>query len=301
MDGYLFVHFSGESEDGEQIYFAVSEDGLHWKDLNHGKPVLRSDVGEQGVRDPFIIRNKKTGTFILIATDLRMANGQSWEHARTRGSRSIVIWESADLTDWSGPRLAETGPANVGCVWAPEAVYCEEKQTYMMFWASLVKEAGEENGKQRIYCSMTEDFVHFSSPQKYIEKENDVIDTTIVKEGDYYYRFSKNESMGVIQAEKSRNLLYGPYEPFTCDVLNQLEGVEGPEAYPLNQEGKWCLIVDQYGTGGGYLPLIAEHLEKGDFRRVAKEEYNMGKVTKRHGCVLPITRQEMERLLHTYV
>ena len=32
--GYLFVHFTGEQPGGEQIYFAVSEDGLHWKDLN---------------------------------------------------------------------------------------------------------------------------------------------------------------------------------------------------------------------------------------------------------------------------
>ena len=32
-EGYLFVYFTGESEDGEQIYFAVSSDGLHWNDL----------------------------------------------------------------------------------------------------------------------------------------------------------------------------------------------------------------------------------------------------------------------------
>lgn len=34
MEGYLFGHFIGEGdENGEQIYFAVSEDGLHFKDL----------------------------------------------------------------------------------------------------------------------------------------------------------------------------------------------------------------------------------------------------------------------------
>lgn len=47
-DGYLFVHFIGEQPDGEQVYFSYSEDGLHWKDLNGGSPVLFSDLGEKG-------------------------------------------------------------------------------------------------------------------------------------------------------------------------------------------------------------------------------------------------------------
>ncbi len=32
---YLLVHFTGESENGEQIYFSVSQDGLHWTDLGN--------------------------------------------------------------------------------------------------------------------------------------------------------------------------------------------------------------------------------------------------------------------------
>lgn len=32
MAGYLFVHFTGEQKDGEQIYFSVSRDGSkQWK------------------------------------------------------------------------------------------------------------------------------------------------------------------------------------------------------------------------------------------------------------------------------
>ena len=32
MAGYLFVHFIGEGQDGEQIYFSLSRDGFHWQD-----------------------------------------------------------------------------------------------------------------------------------------------------------------------------------------------------------------------------------------------------------------------------
>lgn len=300
MDGYLFVHFAGEAEDGEQIYFAVSGDGLHWTDLNHGKPVLRSGVGQMGVRDPFIVRMRDGSGFFIVATDLRMADGQSWEDARTHGSRSVVIWESKDLIHWSRERLAAVGIAGAGCVWAPEVIYCEEKQAYMMFWASMVKEPGETKGKQRIYRSLTKDFVTFSEPVKYIEKENDVIDTTIVKDGAYYYRFSKNESTGVIQSERGKDLLHGPFEELFCEKLEKIKGVEGPEAFRFHDSNRWCLIVDQFATGGGYLPLIAEHIEKGDFAPVKKEEFDMGEVIKRHGSVIPITGSEMAELIRSY-
>ena len=43
---YLFTHFIGEQPQGEQIYFSLSKDGLHWKDLHDGKPVI-SPTSEQ--------------------------------------------------------------------------------------------------------------------------------------------------------------------------------------------------------------------------------------------------------------
>lgn len=70
MAGYLFVHFTGEQQYGEQIYFSISRDGLHWKDLNGHRPVLYSDIGEKGARDPFCVRDEKNGKFYLFATDL---------------------------------------------------------------------------------------------------------------------------------------------------------------------------------------------------------------------------------------
>ena len=75
MAGYLFVHFTGEDRDGEQVYFSVSRDGLHWRDLNQGKPVLCSKIGMRGVRDPFPVRDPESGRIYLIATDMRIEAG----------------------------------------------------------------------------------------------------------------------------------------------------------------------------------------------------------------------------------
>ena len=87
MAGYLFVHFIGEQKDGEQIYFSLSRDGLHFQDLNHGNPVLYSKTGTLGVRDPFPVRDPETGRFYLIATDLRIGSGTSWEGSDRLGER----------------------------------------------------------------------------------------------------------------------------------------------------------------------------------------------------------------------
>lgn len=34
---FLFTHFTSGRPDGEQVYFPVSRDGLHWRDLNGGR------------------------------------------------------------------------------------------------------------------------------------------------------------------------------------------------------------------------------------------------------------------------
>ena len=45
---YFFAYFAGEGySDGEQIYFASSQDGLNWDDLNNNEPVLTSTLGEK--------------------------------------------------------------------------------------------------------------------------------------------------------------------------------------------------------------------------------------------------------------
>lgn len=105
---YLFVHFIGEGENGEQIYFSVSRDGLHWKDLNNGKPVIVSQVGEKGLRDPFILRNHLDGKFYIIATDLCIHAGKGWGIAQYEGSRNLMVMSSENLTDWTSPEARRT-------------------------------------------------------------------------------------------------------------------------------------------------------------------------------------------------
>ena len=296
MAAYLFAHFIGEEKDGEQVYFSISQDGLHWKDLNHGTPVLFSTIGTYGVRDPFLVRNPNTGIIYLIATDLRIEAGYGWKAAQEKGSRSIIVWETKDLIHWKKEYSYEIGIPEAGCVWAPEAVYDEEKEAFFVFFASKVKKQGEENGKQRIYAAYTKDFKKFSETFLYLEKEQDVIDTTILKSQGHYYRISKDEIHRKLILETADSL-DGVFTRINSPVLDELEGVEGPEGYLLPDGKTWCLIADQFKGGKGYLPMLTENLASGNFKILSPEKYDMGKTIKRHGGVMEITDEEYTRLL----
>lgn len=295
MAGYLFAHFVGEQKNGEQIYFSISKDGLNWTDLNDGKPVLVSHIGELGVRDPFIVKNEDSNKFYLIATDLRIEAGKGWGAAQYEGSRDIIVWESEDLVGWSEERSVTIGVEGAGCVWAPESVYDKEKKEFFVFWASMVKLEGDENPKQRIYAAYTKDFKTFSEPFVYLETGNHVIDSTIVEEHGWYYRFTKDETTKTIRLDRSKELASTEYEKVQSDFLDKLYGVEGPECYKL-PDGRWCLIVDRFAAKKGYLPLICSNLASGVFEEASPESYSLGVSLKRHGGVINITDEQYERL-----
>ncbi|GAB1317060.1 hypothetical protein MFIFM68171_07270 [Madurella fahalii] len=105
---YLYVYFTGERlPAGEQVYMAVSNDNDpgSWTTLNSGKPVLISDVGMKGIRDPSLIISPDRSKFYLINTDLKVY-GLGWNNGTCftcNGSKSIIVWESTDLVNWTGP------------------------------------------------------------------------------------------------------------------------------------------------------------------------------------------------------
>jgi hypothetical protein len=292
MSCYLFAHFIGESyEHGEQIYFSVSEDGLHWQDLNGGKPVLRSHISRGGVRDPFLIQHPITGSYYLIATDERIQAGYGWEHAQYQGSHDLILWRSGDLIHWDGPVARTVGVEEAGCVWAPEAVFDPSRGEFLVFWASMTRLNGEPRSKQRIYASWTGDFDRFSRPFVWMERDCDVIDTTVVRSDGWYYRFSKDEVSKRLMLERGRTLT-GPFQEISSSLLQGLRGVEGPACFRL-PDGQWCLLVDQYAVGGGYRPFLIRDLANGNLQALAPEEYDLGERVKRHGSVLEVSENTL--------
>lgn len=341
--GYLFGHFIGEeTENHEQIYFAVSDDGLNFKDMNDCKPALVSTIGEKGVRDPYLYRSHEGDRFFLVATDLSIHNRGGWfkneqgyYDASTTGSHYLVLWQSTDLINWGEPKLLNVAPENAGMAWAPEMIYNDETGEYIIFFASSImnpvtKMKAKPNA---IYYVATRDFVNFSEARLFIDnqcdgssgKAREIIDTTLIKIGDYYYSASKDgdnaEEDGGIRILRSRNLL----DPNAWEKVLDLDelgldvsglkvdcldntSLEGPELFQYNKRDwadpkvpEYGIMADQYMAGTGYLPLKTTDLEDRDnskksWKILSDGEYSFDKLKKRHGTIMRITESEMKRL-----
>jgi len=346
FEGYLFAHFIGEQEENqEQIYFAVSEDGLNFKDLNDRKPVLISNVGEKGVRDPYIYRSPKDNKFYLIATDLSIYNRGGWFQneqgyydASTTGSSNLVLWESEDLVNWSEARLLPVAPENAGMAWAPEMIYHEETDEFIIFFSSSIMDpATKMKAKPNtIFYVATKDFKNFSDTKIFIDNQSDpdgkkreIIDTTVIKIGDTYYSASKDgdnaEANGGIRILKTKTLLDPDswVKVLDLDELGlSIEGLgikalnngdlEGPELFIYNQKDwkdpevpEYGLMADRFQADLGYLPLKTTDIEdkdnsKGSWTVLTQKDYSFDKLKKRHGTIMNITGDELNRLKSKY-
>ncbi|MFF7445213.1 MULTISPECIES: family 43 glycosylhydrolase [unclassified Streptomyces] len=312
--GYLFAYFTGEgTADGEQIRYALSRgnDPLHWRELNQGKPVLSSTIGEKGLRDPFVIRSPEGDRFYMIATDLRMyrSSSGSWDQVQRHGSKSIMVWESTDLVHWTDQRLARVAPDNAGNTWAPEAYWDDSLGEFVVFWASKLYADDDPGHTGSTYNKMlyatTKDFRTFSEPKVWHDPGYSVIDSTVVKHRGTYYRYTKDERdpsssspcSKFITAEKSTSLTATDYDVVAdCVGSGAMDRGEGPTVFKSNTEEKWYLFIDEYG-GRGYVPFETTDLDSG--RWTPSANYQLP-ASPRHGTVLPVTRAEYDRLLAAY-
>jgi hypothetical protein len=300
----LLAYFRSENEEGgEQVRFAISRDStpVSWDEINGGSPMLVSDIGERGVRDPFLIRDELRDLFVVIATDLRIWPSGDWERATHWGSRSIVVWESADLVTWTPPRLVEVAPSDAGNAWAPKAFWSDERDAWVIIFASARYPDKERVGfrHQRLMMVTTRDFTTVTAPEVYFDPGHDVIDANFLRDGDLWYRFSANthghdDSIGHhIFMERGAGLL-DPYEPLVVDIgKDQMTHGEGPAVLRALDGAGWYLLIDDIDDRG-YRLFRSSDLATGAWDPVPKAALPAGA---RHGSLIPITVDERRRLL----
>ncbi|WP_433752427.1 immunoglobulin-like domain-containing protein [Paenibacillus amylolyticus] len=302
--GYFFTYFTGEgTSTGEQVHFALSNgnDPLNWRELNDGKPVLTSTLGEKGVRDPFIIRSPEGDKFYMIATDLKINGNGNWGRAQTWGSRSIMVWESNDLVNWTDQRMVEVAPEEAGNTWAPEIMYDKTTGEYIVFWASRMFDDASHTGSayQKMMYSKTRDFYTFTEPQVYLDYGYSIIDTTMIEHDGKVYRFTKDEQdngastpFGKMIFQEVGDSILDPSFKMINQGVGNIKWVEGPTIFKSNTDEKWYLFVDEFG-GRGYVPFETTNLASGVW--TLSSNYNLP-ASPRHGTVIPITQSEYDAL-----
>ena len=290
---YLFSSFRNDGETG--LHLAWSEDGLDWHDINEGASVLPPLVGGRLMRDPCIILGGD-GRYHMVWTT------GWWED-------NIAIAHSDDLITWSEQTELPVmrGTDGVMNSWAPEIFYDEKDGEYLIFWSSAVPGRFPETddrgdirsttGKSinhRVYYTKTKDFETYSPTALFYDGGFVSIDANILRDGERYVMFLKDETK---RPEPKKNVRIaiaadpeGPWGPASPPISPDEVWVEGPTSVKIGEQ--FYVYYDAYMEHrmmGLRSPDLIHWEDISD-----KLSFPEGS---RHGTVLPIDRETLERLL----
>ena len=291
---YLMAYFTGNDPAEERIRFAVSEDGYDYSPVNDGAPVLTQSLGTKCARDPYLFRGVDGG-FYIVATDMKSSDGWASNHR-------IIVWYSDDLLDWREVGLIdmrEYGLPDTVRAWAPQAIWDESENAYMLYWANC--ENSEENGWSGtvMWYAYTKDFTSLVSQPKILfapASGKDAIDADIVERDGVYYMYYKDENESRICYATS-DKLSGPYvEPADPVVSVFFADVEGNFIYRINGTDSYVMMLDCYSKGKFVLQQTEDMVS---FKRVNPKYYDFG-FSPRHASVLWITDDEYDALISRY-
>lgn len=293
---YLMAYFKSPAQ---HLFYAVSKDGLNWKETNGGRPIFTAFDDRIWMRDPFLQRVEKDGvtTFHLVHT-------WGWDNP------AIFHWESDDLINWrasNGKKDTESGKIYVmdgkegrpsaPNAWAPEFTYVPEEDTFYVYWSSRIDD------HQVHYVTSTKDWLTFTTPQVLFDPGITAIDLTVLPYNGKYYGFYKDERNGrktILRAETtSLNPDIDQFKGIT-DVLppDFKTEVEGPSIFAKLDGSGWIAYADEFNGDKGLVFAECDDLGK-PWNLIPKEEItNVPDV--KHGSVIKVSRKEVEPILKDY-
>lgn len=314
---YLFAFFSNNSPRGEQIRYAVSDDGFDYTSLNMGRPVVSSDTIaiKKSIRDPHIMRAEDGKTFYMVLTDMRSSQG--WQ-----SNDGLILMKSTDLLHWEHtaidfptrfPNLEGFDCQNLHAVWAPQTIWDPVEKKYMIYysigrhdWEYPTEDPNFNQPYFKIFYSYAnEDFTDITEPKLLFDFGTAAIDGDIVydKKNEEYVLFFKDEGRSVINSKgnfrtrqgvmrATSKKLTGPYHVEYRHLQKPGQyPVEGSSVFPLINSDEFILMYDCYANG--YYQFC-----KGDLKNFTyvKDTPTRGTFTPRHGSVMHITAEERARL-----
>ncbi|MDD7886284.1 glycoside hydrolase family 43 protein [Flavivirga sp. 57AJ16] len=299
-EAYLFAHMM--HGDYGELYYTVSLDGLHWKQLNKGKRVFENYHGH-----PDIVKGHDGRYYIVGNQD--------------DGAPDINIWASADLITWTKhsvftPDLKKTpNYSPLQRIGAPKLFYDDASKQYVMTWHTPHLPGTKEDperywASQRTLYVTSKDLKTFSeTPNRLLEWDMGTIDVLIRKEEGKYWTIIKDETYPTLDWVTGKTIriassdkLLGPYDNLSDPISPNFR--EAPMLIPSPNNKAWYLYYEQY-PGVSYGLSVAGQL-KGPWYQISGytffsdwDKYTMpAKV--RHGCMITISKQEYDQLIQKF-
>ncbi|GME49724.1 hypothetical protein GTA08_BOTSDO09029 [Neofusicoccum parvum] len=294
--GYLAIYWK---TDETGVFFALSDndDPLAFTEINGGEPIFVPTLGQQTVRDVSLVPGNGDDTatkWYIVATDLNIDDYASWDAASANGSKSMLIWDSTDLVNWTDERLITVENDTAGMVWAPDAIWDASEGKYLVHWASkFFVEDDTSHSEGAVTSTMiryahTTDFQTFTTANTYIDlSPDDVIDLSFLKINDTaHVRFYVN---GGVLTDVGYDGLFGAWER----VGDLITGYEGPYPFWDNVvDNEAYLINDLVGGDAGIRGFGPSDPTTGVFAQDTSVDLSF----MRHGSVLALTQEQYDAL-----
>ena len=289
---YLFAYFYHDRE-GEGFRLAWSPDGFRFTALNNAKSYLKPAVGSAKLmRDPHLYRSAD-GVFHLVWTT-------GWT------GKDIGYASSRDLINWSEQKAIPVmeHEAEAQNCWAPELIWDDAKQHYLIFWSTTIlgryPETAMSNKRpernHRIYSTTTKDFVTFTPTKLMYDGGYNVIDANLLQNGDEWLMFVKDETLSP-KTQKNIRLIRG----------KTTEGPWGETSAPLTGSSYWAEGPAAIKVGDEFRVYFDKHMANAIGMVVSKDLKTWTDVSDRitmpadarHGCIVEVPREIVEKLIAT--
>ncbi len=271
---YLAAYMKGNDE--KNMYYALCENKFIFSALNEGNPVISASFDDKLLRDPMVLQGKD-GVYHLVAT-------VSWKN------RPFTIWDSKDLITWENERLVDIAPEGATKTWAPEFVYDEEKDLYLVYWTA---EIHDDWSTASIYYATTKDFVNFSDTRILYKEDDGILDANIVKVNGLYHLIYRRNGIRIVTSAHAQG-------PYSNSQLLTPENVEGPFAFPLKEGNGYGIVWDYFGKSLGYglwtSPDFKEWIPVTNKKYPYYNENVEFPAGIRHGSIVGLTQKELKKI-----
>lgn len=311
--GYLYCHMSDK---GEWTAYALSRDGLNFKDLIEGQPVFDTKEHariEGGTRDAYICRAHDGKGYLMVTTDMCVARSHVWNNfgIDLLRSKDLINWESktfdfrlgaAIFCDKDSPDVYKDF-SKVNRVWAPQIFWDSsytwpdgKKGGYFIYYSMW--NSAEEKYDRMYYSYADESFTRLTKPRLLFDWGYATIDADInhLATDGLYHMMIKKEGGKPGLFTSTAPALTGPWSLPVDDDYVDFEGnkkCEGVSAFQLIGDDKWQIAYIEYSSNPKHYRICQADENMRNFH---SPQDIKGVSAPQHGSFMRLTKKEYRRL-----